>query len=157
MQLDLFSLKIRSSSLMKIYLILLNFTFSWCILNNEATKSTDCQDDIEGLFDRDGFKEWPSGKRAGGITFGCAAMNDMVRNKCSINANLPRNSSTWCHVKCVNKSYLVRWCCIQSHDKLASELTLKFMPDMPTMSLQFQRQKKSPISYESTSRILLWL
>ena len=29
----------------------------------ERSKSTDCQDEIEsGLFDRDGFKEWPSGR-----------------------------------------------------------------------------------------------
>ena len=77
----------------------------------EQSKSTDCQDEIEsGLFDRDGFKEWPSEMGAGGIAFGCAALNDMVRNKCSINANLPRNSSAWRCVKHVNKSYLVWWC-----------------------------------------------
>ena len=73
----------------------------------EQSKSTDCQDEIEGLFDRDGFKEWPSGNGAGGIAFRCAAMNDMVRNKCSINTNLPRNISAQRCVKCVNKSYLV--------------------------------------------------
>ena len=60
----------------------------------ELSKYTDCQDEIKsGLFDRDGFGQWPSEKGAGGIAVGCAAMNDMVRNKCSINANFPRNSS----------------------------------------------------------------
>ena len=127
----------------------------------EQSKSTDCQDEIEsGLFDRDGFGQWPSEKGAGGIAVGCAAMNDMVRNKHSINANLPRNSSMWHCVKCVNKSYLVRWCHSHPftwHVSIWVDIQVHTRYVVPTMSLQFQRQKKSPISYESTSRILLWL